>query len=1155
MENRDAEHYLQASVLKYVTGVGKMMKHFTDNFEGGAADAWELEPGWLAKQEDNNYVLSGEGHSWARLGIGQDWINNSSQFRIKLLRGVIHINYRVSDKGRYFIGFQEKGLYLKKESPWGVFFDLATSDSHHNLEVWHDIEITGEGSHLQVFVDGFMEIDFIDASPLTHGNIAFETLDDSHACVDSVRVSVNSGFILEEIVEANQSLQRYHFRLAYNPGIIYEVEMDQEHGRQYIQIGLTPEIFPEAEVFWDGEKGYGRPLQSDFWLGMQGKPFPNLLQLAVKALQEGHIVSVREEASFWSVSIEPRPDAQRHDPVEFYRTVFGEPTDPEHEEFLEQLIELSQELAANLQMRISREDYLISEVTVQSRARDIHTEMMATFGPSHIEVPPIPDEAPQLAEPDVKVPMEMLLFRLPKIAGWCGANHGTWTQRAIQLIQDTEAHLPLNKRKYTEIYNPGWSSKAYTEQIASATGDPDPIKHHPLVLGGVFEDCSPDNPLPNFYNNWFASDPNYQADPKYYYNQAGWRDYNHFGGREFGLEHRWYFKFRGSPSSRPKPGDRYYSACDWGYGDGRLNDPKHNRLTFTEAIRQYHRYCLDGKRAAYLMLGHAVHLLEDVGQPDHAKLVAHPGSSYTELDAYKKYKYCEIIASAGAAACLAASGWSCLFGLCCAGVWGAVFGLCRDSLSDKKVGYEKLITYTDKWSLEQKNIEDEIKATGVLSNITYDGFFSDLSKFSIVKANITSPLGCKKVTFPPILPSSIGFPGCRPFIHVGDKKQVARFVELTNNIVPRIIGTAAGLIQHFYDIVNYPPYVERVAIVQWEPNDTPRGFAFFKQDKDHCKRYDIKWEMSQTCQSRALKPQATTQPLSPDRTAYFFILFGPTLGMKRDTATGKLTAMVRGRVMAKTKLKLVGIYPGTGKKIDHEVQLELAYDDKVGHYYWGSYDPRNCSLDPYLLTLEISGEDQGAHLAHRQPSGSQLDANPATVARVDASMGPVYPWVPNTYEPGTDKKHGIQIYTYEAWELLVKPKSLVIKPAREAVGDIILQIRQKARDCNWEPYWGPVTCPVEWKLLEKVTKQAYSDGTTDEYRNLILYPPKTDTPGLFGFQVKLLIEPHLPGTAKLVIIPDAGKYTSGRYDIHVQHIVGEPPAQWKATTTIVVELV
>ena len=745
------------------------------------------------------------------------------------------------------------------------------------------------------------------------------------------------------------------------------------------------------------------------------------------------------------------------------------------------------------------------------------------------------------------------MFRLPKIAGWCGKNHGTWTQRAIQLIQDTEAE-PLEKRKYTEIYDPDWSSEAFTEQVAKAKGNPDYEKHHPTVLGSVFEDCSPDEPLPNFYDTWFKSDPNGNPNTKYYYDKTGWRDYHHFGGREIGLKHQWYFMFRGSPSSRPKPGDRYYSARDWGYGGGRLTDPKHNRLTFTEAIRQYHRYSIDGKRTAYLMLGHAVHLLEDVGQPDHAKLVAHPGSSYTELGAYKEYKYCEIIASAGAYVCLEASGWSCLFGLCCAGVWGTLFAICRESLSDNKVGYERLITYMDKWSIDKKSVQKGIEATNVVHHDAYDDFFSSLSGFSIGKSDITSPLGCGDVTFP-MVPSFVAIPGARPFIHVGDQEQVGRFVDITDKIVPRIIGTAAGLIQHFYDIVNYPPYAERVAIVQWEPNETPRGFAFFKQDENHCKRYDVKWEMSLTGQSRAKNALSPTYPLSPGRTAYFFILFGPTIGMKRDAATGNLMDKVKGRVMAEAKLKLVGTYPGTGEKIDDEVQLDLAYDDAVGYYYWGSFSPRNCSLDSYWLTLEISGEDMGAHFAHRQPTGRQLDDNPATVARIDASMGPNYPWLPKTYSPGTDKTHKVQIYTYEAWELQVTPKSLVIKPERGAMGEVIFHICQNARRCNWEPYCGPVTCPVAWKLLEKITKQAYSDGTKDRYGNVILYPPEIGMPEAFGFQVKLLIEPHTPGTAKLIITPEIGKYKPGSYNLHVQHTVGEPLYQWKATSTIVVELV
>jgi len=160
-----------------------------DSFEDGIADGWELEPGWRVEREDGNYVLSGEGHSWVRLETGLDWTDYSFRFRLKLIRGGIHLNYRVSSEGRYFIGFGEEGVYLNKETPWGNFFDLAGSDAYHRLEVWYDVKIVGEGGHLQVYVDGILKLDYIDDAPLTWGNIAFETLEGSHAYIDDVEVT------------------------------------------------------------------------------------------------------------------------------------------------------------------------------------------------------------------------------------------------------------------------------------------------------------------------------------------------------------------------------------------------------------------------------------------------------------------------------------------------------------------------------------------------------------------------------------------------------------------------------------------------------------------------------------------------------------------------------------------------------------------------------------------------------------------------------------------------------------------------------------------------------------------------------------------------------------------------------------------------------
>lgn len=1099
------------------------MKHFTDNFEGGVADAWELEPGWLAKPEDSNYVLSGEGHSWARLGIGQDWTNYSLQLRLKLLRGVIHLNYRVSDEGRYFIGFREEGLYLKKESPWGEFFDLATSDSHHDLEVWHDIKIVGKERHLQVYVDENLEIDLADAEPLTHGTIAFETLDDSYVYIDDVSVIIDPGLMLEQIVEANQSLLRYHFRIEYTSGVIYEGQIDLAEGRQYVQIGLTPGIFPLAEIFWDGERGYGRQIQSDIWLRIRGGPFPNYLQSALGLLQESNIISSREEGPFWLVDIKPDRIPLRDDPEKFYYDIFGEPEDPPKKDFLERVIEQSQSLEVSLQMRISREDYFIYGLTIQSQAQEMRSELTAAFAPSQMEIPPIPEEAPQLADPKVEISPEMLLFHLPNIGGWVHKNHCIWAQRSIQLIEEKDA----KKQKYTEIYQPPWFGKvleAYTENVATKLGKPDETKHHPLVLGAYYEDHT--GKLPSFYDNWFASDSNYKTNSNYYFKQQGYkRYYHHFGAFSEGLKYKWYFKFEGP--AKPVKSGGYYSARDWGYGGGRIKPPDLNRLTFTQAIQQYNRYSMEGKRNAYLMLGHVLHLLQDVGQPDHAKLVDHAGSSMTQADAYDKYSYCWILAAEIA------------LGLCghesnilC---WGPViltaFGFCDAWKSTKIMGYEKLI---EKWSLSKK-VEDKIKKTGIPKKPNYDAYFKSMSDFSIGTANklsLKSPLGCGTLALvPPV-------PGADPDIDTKDTKQTEPYFKLTEKIVPEIVGLSSGLIQLFYETVNYPPYVERVAIVQWEPGAKPCKFASFKKNKD-CRFYDAEWVMSKN--KRVLKYLIKTQKLSQDRPAYIFILFGPAnTGPKKS-----------GRVMSKTNLRLVGTYPLTGNPIDITVKLTSAKDNDVGQYYWGTFNPHNCSKDPYTLTLIVEGEDNAAHLAQRNPSGTEIDGNPATLAKVDASL-PSYPW--KDYQPGHDMNHEIKIHPIE-WKLLVNPYGLlVIKPPREAEGEVDLergeakgevdlQIKQKALDCQWEPYWGPVTCPVQWELFNQVTKQSDALGraVTGSWED-------------FGFTVHLLVQPRQLGKAKLVITRYAEKYTPGRYELKVLYKVGEPQYLWSNIVTILVEL-
>jgi hypothetical protein len=63
---------------------------YQENFQDGLASGWDLNPGWEVIQEDNNYVLAGQGHVWANPPT-----QNAADFRlllrVKILRGRIHL--------------------------------------------------------------------------------------------------------------------------------------------------------------------------------------------------------------------------------------------------------------------------------------------------------------------------------------------------------------------------------------------------------------------------------------------------------------------------------------------------------------------------------------------------------------------------------------------------------------------------------------------------------------------------------------------------------------------------------------------------------------------------------------------------------------------------------------------------------------------------------------------------------------------------------------------------------------------------------------------------------------------------------------------------------------------------------------------------------
>jgi len=175
---------------------------FQDNFEDGNATGWQLDPGWQVEQEGSNYVLSGSGHNWARLNTGSNWTDYRFSLQVKLIQEAVHLNVRLNNTGRYYVGFSEAGIYLNKQFWPNTFLDLARANFPISKDVWHTASITVQGNRIQVAVDGVNRIDYNDTQiPLLQGSIALETIPDSNAHVhfDDLEVFGESGPLLPDI--------------------------------------------------------------------------------------------------------------------------------------------------------------------------------------------------------------------------------------------------------------------------------------------------------------------------------------------------------------------------------------------------------------------------------------------------------------------------------------------------------------------------------------------------------------------------------------------------------------------------------------------------------------------------------------------------------------------------------------------------------------------------------------------------------------------------------------------------------------------------------------------------------------------------------------------------------------------------------------------
>ena len=152
---------------------------YSEDFKDGQAMGWVLGPGWQIIDDGGNQVLAGEGHQWAH--AERTFEDYHLKFSLKLIKGSIHLVYRINDEGRYFIGFDSSGSKLNKQHWPNTFLDNVVSKNvQHATNTWHQVEIIGQGDRLTFIVDGKTEWTHTNSQPILTASFLFETLVNSH---------------------------------------------------------------------------------------------------------------------------------------------------------------------------------------------------------------------------------------------------------------------------------------------------------------------------------------------------------------------------------------------------------------------------------------------------------------------------------------------------------------------------------------------------------------------------------------------------------------------------------------------------------------------------------------------------------------------------------------------------------------------------------------------------------------------------------------------------------------------------------------------------------------------------------------------------------------------------------------------------------------
>ena len=214
---------------------------------------------------------------------------------------------------------------------------------------------------------------------------------------------------------------------------------------------------------------------------------------------------------------------------------------------------------------------------------------------------------------------------------------------------------------------------------------------------------------------------------------------------------------------KPPEGGYFDGALEWARDSAKTSDLNN----WQEAINAY-GYTYESKEEAILRLGHVIHLLADMAEPDHVMDSPHPGSGF-KIPRYGYEKFIEDYRES-----LQLSGR-------------------KISRFKKFDDYFNELAYLSKIECQKKSLEPPLG----LVFIPEAARLFDTIKFS---SNLASELGKLVITEAPLLGT------------IDPDTDGPLYMDLARTLLTYASEFSAGLLMDYHDIVNQPPYVKHVDV-------------------------------------------------------------------------------------------------------------------------------------------------------------------------------------------------------------------------------------------------------------------------------------------------------------------------------------------------------